>query len=249
MIDKTKFRCTAKKQGDVVVIHVYGDGSCLWLNMYLDKDWQMVCDSDIGTYAYNWHGHNGVDAFVAFCCDWLADEDWLLRKCVEDKHEAKYYDLATTKEALIDMCKAYVADWSTDDKGNYMADINELLEDARHYRDYQDYWVTAMYVLSEDRGIDLPECWYECVVSEYTPRQKRFAEICREVIVPELKKLMDEELPEGMENIKCTEPNTGFSICLADVYANPEKVQAMIDQKPDVMSYPIWMTKVELDED
>lgn len=43
----------AERHGDIVAIRLTGGSACLWLNMYLDlKEWQMTCDSDIGSYAY-----------------------------------------------------------------------------------------------------------------------------------------------------------------------------------------------------
>lgn len=193
MIDKTKFRCAAKKQGDVVVIHVYGDGSCLWLNMYLDKGWQMVCDSDIGTYAYNWNRCNGVDAFVAFCCDWLADEDWLLRKCVDDQCLEKAFDSEESAKNLRAEIKC-----ATPDCG--IEEIDYLFNEAETYNDKEKTWLTAIDIKAGWYDIDLPEEWWECAVETYTPRQKRFAEICREVIVPELKKLIGVDGGNSNEN-------------------------------------------------
>lgn len=127
-----------------------------------------------------------------------------------------------------------VGDFCNDDEPNCF----DSILDTPEYQ--QEYW----------KAIKIGGKIYRRYVRGKCIKLNGFELFTRDHIPPEdTLNALDEELPEGMENIKCTEPNTGFSICLADVYANPEKVQAMIDQKPDVMSYPIWMTKVELDED
>lgn len=83
MINKSAFKAKVEKQGSIVAIRVTGDGSCLWLNMYLDTaECQMTCDSDIGSYAYHWGKESAKFDFVNFCLCWLANEEWLLRKCV-----------------------------------------------------------------------------------------------------------------------------------------------------------------------
>lgn len=183
MIDKSKFRCTAKKQGDVVVIHVYGDGSCLWLNMYLDKDWQMACDSDIGTYAYNWNRYNGVDAFVAFCCEWFVNTNWLLRKCVDEQWLKKTFDGAESAKNLWTKIKCKNPDCGVEE-------IDDLFNEAEPYSDNKEAWLVTMNINADRYGIELPDEWWEHIIERYTPQQNRFAEICKEVIVPELKKLM-----------------------------------------------------------
>lgn len=50
-------------------------------------------------------------------------------------------------------------------------------------------WAAVLNTACEQLYVDLPDEWWNCIVKEYTPWQKRFAEICREVIVPELLKL------------------------------------------------------------
>lgn len=57
--------------------------------------------------------------------------------------------------------------------------------------DKREQFTAALSVLADERGVELPDEWWSCIVEHYTPRQKRFAEICREVIVPELKRMMD----------------------------------------------------------
>lgn len=183
MIDKSRFHCTTKKHDDVVVIHAYGDGSCLWLNMYLGKDWQMVCDSDIGTYAYNWNRCNSVDAFVAFCCEWFVNKNWLLRKCVDEQWLEKAFDSEGSVENLLTKIKCANPDCGIEE-------INDLFSEAEPYSDSKNAWLTAIRITADRYGIELPEEWWEYIVEQYTPRQNRFAEICREVIVPELKKLL-----------------------------------------------------------
>lgn len=190
MIDKSKFCCTAKKHGDVVVIHVYGDGSCLWINMYLDKYWQMVCDSDIGTFAYNWNRYKGVDAFVAFCCEWFANENWLLRKCVDEQLVEKAFDGVESAKNLWTKIKCANPDCGVEE-------IDDLINDAEMYSDNKEAWFASIHINADMRDIEMPEEWWECVVETYTPRQKKFAEICREVVAPELRRMMEEDEING----------------------------------------------------
>lgn len=47
----------------------------------------------------------------------------------------------------------------------------------------------ALNVAADAYGIDLPEEWWNCLEEDYTPWQMRFAEICKEVIVPAIQKM------------------------------------------------------------
>lgn len=187
MIDKTKRKASAERHGDVVVIRMTGGPDCLWLNMYLDKAaGAMTCDSDIGSYAYHW-GRSVArnESFLEFCCRWLSDDEWLLRKCIGERHEAKAFDVGASVTALREAFLEYHGeDTDTDD-------LESMLEIAYGYSDEYRSWLAAVYVLADERNIELPETWYECIAEDYTPWQKRFAEICREVIVPELLRIID----------------------------------------------------------
>ena len=190
MIDKTLRKATAERHGPVVVVRYTGGDDCLWLNMYLDcEHGQMTCDSDIGSYSYNWGGcvQKGDD-FLRFCTKWLVNEEWLLRKCIGEKHEELGFD---RHETVLNLRKAYDDIHNSGDE-EYAIDceFDEVLEVANGY-DNKDQFIAALSVLADERGVELPEEWWTCIVEHYTPWQKRFAEICREVIVPELKRLMD----------------------------------------------------------
>lgn len=188
MINKNAFHAKVEKQGNVVVISVRGDSCCLWLNMYLDCDMgQMTCDSDIGSYAYHWGGGCGVKKnFFRFCCEWLGNKHWLLRKCVDERHGRFAFEYDTTVENLRQAYKDYC-----DGEESSMEDFESAIEDAEGYSDDRVAWTVAFRSAAYRLGVDLPEEWYECIVEDYTPCQKRFAEICREVIVPELHKWLD----------------------------------------------------------
>lgn len=195
MIDKTLRRATAERHGPMVVIHMTGGGDCLWLNMYLDcEHGQMTCDSDIGSYSYNWGRcvHKGDD-FLRFCTEWLANEEWLLRKCIGEQHVEKWFD----RDASIENLRREFAEENGKDEDeidsetfDLLCDFDNVLDIAAGYNDHARFAV-ALSVAADERAVDLPDEWWSCLVEDYTPRQKRFAEICREVIVPELKRMID----------------------------------------------------------
>lgn len=186
MINKNAFHAKVEKQGSIVAIRVEGNFSCLWLNMYLDCDMgQMTCDSDIGSYAYHWGRDTNKD-FVRFCCNWLADEHWLLRKCVGEKHVPLSFEYAATVENLRRAYAEYC-----DDEDFIMEYFESAIEDAEGYSDDKVAWMVAFRSAADRLGVDLPEEWYECVSEDYTPMQKRFAEICREIIVPALRDFLN----------------------------------------------------------
>ena len=95
MINKTLRKATAERHGPVVVVRYTGGGDCLWLNMYLDcEHGQMTCDSDIGSYSYNFgRCVRKGDDFLRFCTELFAKEEWLLRKCIDDKCVPKKFML------------------------------------------------------------------------------------------------------------------------------------------------------------
>lgn len=76
-----------------------------------------------------------------------------------------------------------------------------MLEIAGGYDNHAQF-ATALCVAAEERDIDLPEEWWSCLVEDYTPWQKRFAEICREVIAPAIKKMMEDERSNGNANAR-----------------------------------------------
>ena len=185
MIDKSKRKAIVERYGDMVVIRMTGGPDCLWLNMYLDtKDWQMTCDSDIGFYAYRWGSHTGgkAETFVEFCCRWLYDDEWLLRKCIGERHVEKRFDHEKTVENLRVMIQE---DTDGEDEDN----LEYALETAGEHGDDRRAWAAAFAVAADHEMTYLPDEWYTCIEEDYSPWQKRFAEICREVIVPKLREV------------------------------------------------------------
>ena len=193
MIDKSKRKATVEKHGPLIIIRMTGGPDCLWLNMFLDTEaGQMTCDSDIGFYAYHW-GKGAIrnQGFEAFCIQWLADEQWLLRKCIGERHLAVYFDYEKTRENLFRVYREENTDEDEPDCDTYW--LEEALSRASGFNEDVNAWAAVLQAESDSLGVDLPEEWYECIERDYTPWQKRFAEICREVIVPALRSLIDDE--------------------------------------------------------
>lgn len=182
MINKTKRKATVERCGSMVVIRMIGGPDCLWLNMYLDTDtWSMTCDSDIGFYAYHWgRGSSNRETFLPFCLRWLADGGWLLRTCIGERNIDKGFDVDATCRNLRE---AYKNEDEDPDCDTYWLD--EAIARACEF-DNVDAWAAVLQSSADSLGVDLPEEWWECIERDYTPWQKRFAEICREVIVPAL---------------------------------------------------------------
>lgn len=188
MIDKSLRKATAERYGDLIVIHMTGGGDCLWMNMYLDGDaGQMTCDSDIGSYAYQW-GNNTEDDWTDFWCKWLSNEKWLLRKCCGERNAEMDFDQDATLEEL----RLRMMEGKEDDE-NAQAYVEYVLEAAADYDTRREFAV-ALNVAADIQRVDLPEEWWDCLVERYTPCQLRFAEICREVIVPAIRKM---DMKEG----------------------------------------------------
>lgn len=182
MINKTKRKATVERNGSMAVIRMTGGPDCLWLNMYLDThSRQMTCDSDIGFYTYHWgKGIPDGEDFLSFCCRWLKDESWLLRKCIGERNIDKGFDVDATCRNLRE---AYKNEDEDPDCDTYWLD--EAIARACEF-DNVDAWAAVLQSSADSLGVDLPEEWWECIERDYTPWQKRFAEICREVIVPAL---------------------------------------------------------------
>ena len=221
MINKTLRKATAERHGPVVVVRYTGGGDCLWLNMYLDcKYGQMTCDSDIGSYSYKYRCADNDDDFILFCIKWLANEEWLLRKCIGEKHEELEFD---RHETVLNLRKAYDDIHNSGDEYEPDCEFDEVLDVANGY-DNKDQFIAALSVLADERGVELPEEWWTCIVEDYTTRQKRFAEICREVIVPELKRMMDsKELICRVNGAPCNECIPGAPCAMRGGDVNDEK--------------------------
>lgn len=186
MIDKSLRKAVASQYGNVVAIRMTGGPDCAWMNMYLDlSEWQMTCDSDIGSYTYHWGRHVSKDSFLDFCINWLSCEEWLLRKCIREMHVKEKFFL----DASVENLQTSYAECH-DDEDIDLYDFERALEIARGYDD-ADRFAVALCVAADEMSVELPEEWWTCLVENYTPWQLRFAEICREVIVPELKKLKE----------------------------------------------------------
>ena len=186
MFDKSKRRATAQRCGDIVVIRMTGGPDCLWLNMYLDTEaWQMTCDSDIGSYSYHWPRGSSEYGFLELCTRWLANEEWLLRKCIGEYRVEKFFDRSATIEAMCEMFKEYYE--AEADEDDEIPDYEGMLNDICY--DDMDSWCAALVYSAPYHRVELPEEWWTHIAEDYTPWQKRFAEICREVIVPELEKM------------------------------------------------------------
>lgn len=196
MIDKSLRKATAKRCGDVIAIHMVGGGDCLWMNMYLDEaTGQMTCDSDIGSYAYHWGRHiDDRQSWLDFCCEWLSCEEWLLRKCCGERHAEKEFD----RDATIGNLRIRMMEGKEEDD-DAQWEVERVLEAADGYGTYSEF-AAALNVAAEMRQFDMPDEWWECMVERYTPWQKRFAEICREVIVPAIRAMAEKEAREDGQN-------------------------------------------------
>ena len=86
-----------------------------------------------------------------------------------------------------------VIEYNCDDEDFDVDILNDILREASAYDESSQAWALAVQMLTERQDFCLPEEWYECIEADYTPRQKRFAEICRETIVPELKRMKEFE--------------------------------------------------------
>ena len=194
MIDKTLRKAVAEKHGSLIVVRMTGGEDCIWLNMYLDGETgQMTCDSDIGSYAYHWGRHiNTGEGWLSFCVKWLSNEEWLLRKCCGERHAKLEFNLDETIKGMRELYRnQYGEDCDIDA-------LEKILCIANGYDD-ADSWRVALNTAADEQSVDLPDEWWDCVCEDYTPWQKRFAEICREVIVPELRKIIHEPTNEEME--------------------------------------------------
>ena len=186
VFDKSKWKTVVEKHGNIIVVHFTGGGECLWLNMYLDMEhWQMTCDSDIGAYTYCWgKQRNPNESFLSFCCRWMYDGEWLLRKCIGEKNKKQFY-ADRTAESLRDI----VEEWYGGEEYDKDA-LEEILDEASGYSDNAQAWFAVVGRMAEEQDFELPEEWYCCGIYDYSVWQKRFAEICAESIVPELEKLL-----------------------------------------------------------
>ena len=98
-----------------------------------------------------------------------------------------------------------------------------MLDIAQQF-DNREQFAAALSVAADERGVELPKDWWMCIVEDYPPWQRRFAEICREVIVPELKRLMDgKEKICRVNGAPCNECIAGAPCAMSGVGVNDEK--------------------------
>ena len=186
MIDQSLRKATAERYGDLIVVHMRGGADCMWMNMYLDEaTGQMTCDSDIGSYAYHWGPKHNFE-WTEFWCVWLSNEEWLLRKCCGGRKAEKEFDLDTTLKEL----RLRLMEGREEDE-DAQWEVERVLEAAEGY-DTRSGFAAALNVAADAYDVDLPDEWWNCLVERYTPWQMRFAEICREVIVPAIREMGQE---------------------------------------------------------
>lgn len=191
MIDKTLRKAKAERYGDLIVARMRGGYDCLWMNMYLDgATGQMLCDSDIGSYAYHWGRYsNKSQSWTDFCCEWLSNREWLLRKCIGERRAELKFDRETSAKELRRM---FLQDnEERPDLDDLLWDLDCVIDIANGYDD-RIAWSAAINTAAYGKHMELPEEWYECICERYTPWQLRFAEICKEVIVPAIRAMEQE---------------------------------------------------------
>lgn len=183
MIDKSLRKAKAERYGTLIVVRMIGGEDCLWLNMYLDgKTGQMTCDSDIGYYAYHW-GNGCTSDWTDFWCRWLSDREWLLRKCCGERKTEMDFDRDKTLKGL----RLRMMEGREEDE-DAQWDVERVLEIVAGY-DTQAGFAAALNVAADHYDVVMPDEWWGCFVMHYTPWQLRFAEICREVIVPAIRRM------------------------------------------------------------
>ena len=99
--------------------------------------------------------------------------------------QKRAFDREETVKALREMFTSGNGEYCDYDE---MDKLNDIIDIANGY-DTADEWRVALSVAADERSVDLPNEWWDCVCEDYTTWQKRFAEICREVIVPAIRKM------------------------------------------------------------
>lgn len=183
MIDKTLRKAKAERHGNLIVVRMTGGGDCLWLNMYLDMDiGQMTCDSDIGSYAYYWGANKQIN-WAEFWYKWLSNGEWLLHKCCGERNAEKKFD----RDATIGNLRLQLME-GREENEDARWDVERVLKAAGGF-DTKSAFAMALNAAAKAYDVDLPDEWWNCMVERYTPYQLRFAEICREVIVPAIRNM------------------------------------------------------------
>ena len=91
------------------------------------------------------------------------------------------------QDATLEELRLRMMEGKEDDE-NAQAYVEYVLEAAANYDTRREFAV-ALNVAADIQRVDLPEEWWDCLVERYTPWQLRFAEICREVIVPAIREM------------------------------------------------------------
>lgn len=171
-----QYTVSAEKCGHIIAVYVKGGLECSWLRMYLDcKTGQMACDSDIGTFACR------IPIKTISFSSLLKKPYWLLKKCV--KPCDMRFSWSVSESCLCQMVR---------EDGGDLAGLKSVLQRANEYTDSADAWLTAVDLIADRDNYDLPCDWAECVEHFYMPQQTLFAKICRDVIAPEVERVMRE---------------------------------------------------------
>lgn len=158
-------------------------GSCLWARFNFDtKHYSLSIESDCGNYCYGWYPTPDTETFFHLCSrfDWLYFIDkiseksvidgkatfYTLDECLEDYDEEAYADLTKTDRQLIkDACFSYGDSYAV------VAEIQSKLDDTGFCSRLCDYDIAC------------------CIIKDYPNGAKKIADIFRDHIQPEIRKL------------------------------------------------------------
>ena len=79
-------------------------------------------------------------------------------------------------ETVLNLREAYDDIHNSCDEYDVDFEFDEVLDVANGY-DNKDQFIAALSVAADERGVELPDEWWSCIVEDYTPQQKLFAEI------------------------------------------------------------------------
>ena len=158
-------------------------GSCLWARFNFDTThYSLAIESDCGNYCYGWYPTPDRETFLHLCSrfDWLYFIDKMseksvidekatfnvLKDCLEDYDEEAYANLTKTDLQLIkESCSSYGDGYAV------VAEIQSNLDDTGFCGRLTDYDLAC------------------CIVKDYPNNAKKIADIFRDYIQPELRKL------------------------------------------------------------
>lgn len=181
------FKATVTREGRLLVVRVKGDGRYLWMDMVIDADHtNVMVTSDIETYVKHFYymDESLFEEYLAL--RWLCYREWTLRKFVDEGGDEKEFDPEAAIQCLIEM----------NDEDNCMtcSDIDAIRDACGEYTN-ADAFMAAVATFANANDIDLPDEWYDCreAGTDYTAWQKRFADICAEVIAPAIEEFLKQE--------------------------------------------------------